>query len=134
MATSTDSIAFDPTDNDFDPDRLQFIRATDIEAHRAMHRQYVIAHAKCDQCGAIADTIHILPGVSRPTSVELACPDCDPGGYWFPIYRWFDRPDAPDDWHRPGMKYTTRQHILVTKSRGAMAVGLIEERLQFWGD
>lgn len=133
MATTADRLTFDPTDDDFDPNRLHFIRATDIDAYQERHIKYVLDHARCDQCGELADTVHILPSASEPRSVELCCEQHDAGGYWTPLREWFGF-NCPDDWSRPGYKYTTRQHLWVTKSRGAMGVALVEERLQFWGE
>lgn len=68
---------------------------------------------RCDRCARTADTIHVVPSFARLEGVKLACPKHDPGGYWFPIRRW----------------YTFRDHILGTKVRGPLAVALIERRL-----
>jgi hypothetical protein len=37
---------------------------------------------RCDLCGSRADSAHFLPWVTTATTVALACPDHDPGGYW----------------------------------------------------
>lgn len=58
---------------------------------------------RCDTCGAVADTIHLVPWATELTSpndwtlddtsgVFAACPDHDPGGYWFPISTLIARP------------------------------------------
>jgi hypothetical protein len=39
----------------------------------------------CDRCGQRATTIHLLPGCVDPETIAAACPDHDPGGYWFPV-------------------------------------------------
>jgi len=39
----------------------------------------------CDECGAPADTLHVLPDGDRPESVALACIDHDPGGEWWDL-------------------------------------------------
>jgi hypothetical protein len=72
---------------------------------------------RCDACGGVADTIHILPGIGgqMPLTVELACADHDPGGYWFTIENWEHG--------------TIRQHIQDSKFRADEAIPLVTERL-----
>lgn len=91
------------------------------------HRAY--KSVACDVCNAPSDAIHLWPYISANLTVRCSCPDHDPGGYWFYIDRWAT---GPDDWHRPGRVYTTRQHLLTTKLHGQSAVWLIEQRLPRW--
>jgi hypothetical protein len=43
----------------------------------------LIAPVACDDCGAPADTAHLLPHEYRPDSARFACPNHDPDGYCF---------------------------------------------------
>ena len=39
----------------------------------------------CDECGARAQTIHVLPSGDRPERLALACASHDPGGEWWDL-------------------------------------------------
>lgn len=82
---------------------------------------------KCDLCGALATTVHVLPWIDNIDRVVLTgeC-DCNPGGYRFPIRQWTSGPLA---WGHPSRRYTMRRHIEHTKRNGARAVALVNERL-----
>lgn len=55
----------------------------------------------------------------------LACPRCDPGGYWFDIGAWFD---GPRDWRDAKRRYTMRDHLL-RKVGGERIVELVDAAL-----
>jgi hypothetical protein len=42
-------------------------------------------HVSCDECGALAKTIHVLPSGERPERIALACASHDPGGEWWDL-------------------------------------------------
>lgn len=46
----------------------------------------------CDDCGAPADTIHLIPWVTDCKEVKAACPKHDPDGYWFTIEAFHNQP------------------------------------------
>jgi len=81
----------------------------------------------CDTCGKRADTIHlIIPWVTDAECVEFgcsdkACPQHDPGGYWFDIDRWIT---GGPDFNDHGRPYTMRLHLLDTK--GIWPVKLVD--------
>ncbi len=83
----------------------------------------------CDDCGAPAESIHIVPSIARRQGVRFGCAAHDPEGYWFWIRDWAT---GPNDWSRPGRKYTTRQHLLTVKVNGSALVAEIERRLPTW--
>lgn len=47
---------------------------------------------RCDDCGAPADTIHLIPWVTDCQEVKAACPKHDPDGYWFTIEAFHNQP------------------------------------------
>jgi len=79
--------------------------ATYVDSHPVEELERVLDRAKigsvllCD-CGAIANTIHCLPWFRPGMRILPACPDSDPGGYFFdlgtPVGLWADF----DDWER----------------------------------
>jgi hypothetical protein len=100
-----------------------------LHANGFLGRHRIYHTIGCDECGAPAESVHLLPSVSCRDGVRLACRQHDPGGYWLYIDQWAT---GPDDWNRPGRLYTTRQHLLATKTHGADAVSRIEARLPTW--
>lgn len=68
---------------------------TAYKGRQIMRAHEEVAPVACDDCGAPADSAHLLPDDLRPKEVRYACPEHDPGGYCFSI-----RPDGlpTDDW------------------------------------
>lgn len=52
-----------------------------------------IEQYRCDLCGEQADTIHFVPWVKTPKQALFACPEHDPGGYWFRLKEWMNEAD-----------------------------------------